>query len=430
MTRRHFFAAASAPLWPRAAAQTRDYDESKVRPYTLPDPLLLADGERVASRAVWEKRRRPELLRLFENNVYGSAPAPPRRMRFEIRSTADALGGKAVRRLVTGYFAPASASAPTLELLLYLPPRRARAVPLFLGVNFRGNQTVSADPGIPITTRWVYAGGRASTDHRAGERSRGSQANQWPIEQILARGYGVATFYSGDLSPDYDGGFAEGVEPLYYRQGQTRRDAGEWGALGAWAWGLSRALDYLVADPDVDRRRVAVIGHSRMGKTALWAGARDPRFAMVISNCSGAGGATLARRRFGESVKDLNKNFPWWFCENYARFADNEDALPVDQHELLALSAPRPLYVAVAQDDLGSDPRGQFLSALAASPVYRLLGTDGLAAAAMPPVHQPVMSTIGFHMRAGRHDITPYDWDRYMDFADRYMPASAGIRPA
>ena len=413
-TTRRSFLATAAPLAILAQEPHRAYDESKVRPYTLPDPLVFANGRKVASRADWE-RRRIELLRLFEENVYGRSPGAMKEVLIEVpKVDANALNGKAVRKMVTLRFRNKS-----LDLLIYLPKKRP--APVFVGVNFRGNHTVTNDPDIPITTKWVYNNSRAEVNNRSTEASRGMQASQWPIEQIIDAGYGLATFYSGDMSPDYKEGFAEGIEPLFYRPGQTHRDPNEWGAIGAWAWGLSRAMDYFETDPDIDRRRVAVMGHSRMGKTALWAGARDTRFAMVVSNCSGAGGATLARRRFGESAKDLEHNFPWWFCENYAKFSDNEDALPVDQHELLALSAPRPLYVAVAQEDLGSDPRGQLLSAIAASPVYKLLGTDGLAATGMPELNHPVMSRIGFHMRPGKHDITPYDWAQYLTFAGKYM---------
>jgi hypothetical protein len=396
-------------LAPLAFSQDRPYDESKVRPYTLPDPLRFTNGGKVKNRRDWE-RRRTELLGLFEQNVYGSIPTSTPDVTIDPPKVAiDALGGKAMRKMVTLRFR----QGRTLDLLIYLP--KNRPAPLFVGVNFRGNHTVTNDPDVPVTTKWVY------TKAVGTEASRGMQASQWPIEQIIDGGYGLATFYAGDVSPDFNEGFEQGVEPLFYRPGQTHRDPGEWGALSAWAWGLSRAMDYFQIDPEINPHRVAVMGHSRMGKTALWAGARDRRFAMVISNCSGAGGATLARRRFGESVKGLWDHFPWWFCENYAKFSDNEDALPVDQHELLALSAPRPLYIAVAKEDLGSDPRGQLLSAIAATPVYKLLGTDGLAVNQMPELNQPVMSRIGFHIRPGKHDITAYDWAQYIGFAKKYM---------
>lgn len=417
VTRRAFFAEAAAGTRLFSQEPPRSYDESKVRAYTLPDPLIFADGRKVKNRGDWE-RRRGELLGLFEQNVYGKSPGALKDVAVETAKTAEVLNGKAVRKMVTIRFRRGPETR-TLDLLMYLPKKRP--APLFVGVNFRGNHTVTTDPDIPISTKWVYSSARMAPDNRSTEPSRGMQASQWPIEQIIEGGYGLATFYAGDMSPDYNEGFPQGIEPLFYRPGQRHRDRDEWGAIGAWAWGLSRAMDYFETDPDIDRKRVAVMGHSRMGKTALWAGARDPRFAMVISNCSGAGGATIARRRFGESAKDLETHFPWWFCENYARFSDNEDALPIDQHELLALSAPRPLYIAVAQEDLGSDPRGQLLSAVAATPVYKLLRTEGLGITEMPEVSHPVMTRIGFHMRPGKHDITPYDWTQYMAFAGKYM---------
>jgi hypothetical protein len=400
LNRRTFLSTVPLALWAQ---------EPKVRAYTLPDPLL-----GVKSRGDWAKRR-VELIGLFEQNVYGKSPGPMKGVAIEAGKGVSVLGGKAIRKFVTIRFR----EGRTLDLLIYLPKKRP--APIFVGVNFRGNHTVTLDPDVPITPKWVYSAARVSVNNRSTEASRGMQANQWPIEQIIDGGYGLATFYSGDMSPDFNEGFPQGIEPLFYRPGQTHRDPDEWGALGAWAWGLSRAMDYFETDKDIDKKRVAVMGHSRMGKTALWASAHDTRFAMVVSNCSGAGGATIARRRFGESAKDLETHFPWWFCENYAKYSDNEDALPVDQHELLALSAPRPLYVGVAQEDLGADPQGQLLSAIAASPVYRFLGVDGLDATAMPELNQPVMSRIGFHIRPGKHDITPYDWAQYMAFAGKYM---------
>ena len=379
--------ALSVALLPAAGALAQappeaNEDESKVPPYTLPDPLVLADGRKVSDARTWTRKRRPELLRLFETHVYGRTPPGGPRPRFEVVKTdPSALGGRATRKDVAIVFGD-GAAARRMDLLLYLPNGAKAPAPVFLGLNFQRNDAV-----------------------------------KWPVETIVERGYGVASAYYGDLFPDRTDGAGDSVLTLF----PPREGPEVWGAIGVWAWSMSRALDYLETDRAVDTKRVALIGHSRIGKAALWAGAQDPRFAIVISNESGCGGAALSKRIYGETVAAITKRFPHWFCANFARYADREADLPVDQHELLALIAPRPLYVASAVDDRWADPKGEFLGALGADPVYRLLGKDGLPVREMPAVDQSIHGTIGYHVRSGGHDLADYDWRHYLAFADRHL---------
>jgi len=392
-----------------------NYNESKVPMYELPDPLVCFDGRAVTDARMWRETRRPEILRAFATSIYGRTPQAATRLRFENTSLeSKALGGLATRKEVRVRLFE-KADAPWIDLLLFIPNDAPKPVPAFLGLNY-GNQGVHPDPSI--------------TPSREAKVQRGEHANRWPLELLLRRGYAVASFHGGDIELDRHGsgchytpeGWKRGVRSYLLAQaGRTELADDEWGSIGVWAWGLSRAMDYLQTDPALDRKKVAVFGHSRTGKTALWAGAQDERFALVISNNSGQGGASLARRRFGESVAASYALSGIWYCRNYRQYGNNEGALPVDQHMLIALIAPRPVYVASAEQDRWADPRGEFLAALHAEPVYRLLGLRGLGVKDMPAVDHPVGQTIGYHIRRGDHEITPYDWQQYLDFADRHF---------
>ena len=398
-----------------------NYDESKVPSYTLPDPLKAEDGTVIDSADLWNSKRRPEVLRLFEEHVFGTLPKGDVKLRTKVRSeTPGAINGAALRREVTVFFSDDDLG-PQMDLLIYTPANATGPVPAFLGYNFNGNQATEKDPALHITDSWVRNNkDRGIENNKATDATRGSESSRWAVEMIVKRGYGLITIYYGDVDPDFDDGFKNGIHSLF-EKGDAPRAGDAGGSISAWAWGLSRALDVLESDNKVDAKRVAVFGHSRLGKTSLWAGATDPRFAMVISNDSGCGGAALSRRRFGETVARINTSFPHWFCLNHRKYNNNEQALPVDHHELIALSAPRPVYVASAEEDKWADPHGEFLSLFHAGPVYRLFGKTPLPSDAMPAVNHPVMTDVGYHIRTGKHDVTDYDWEQYLKFADLHL---------
>lgn len=427
--------------------QKANYDEDKIPDFQLPDPLLFPDGS-VVTKTDWPKRRE-EILELFKKHVYGTMPEPPpknfrmgaskaeyQEVELVDRSEGDSIVQvKARMKEVTLYLTRHNKSALTgdsggvdqsdpvtkAKLLIVLPINdysgQNRVCPIFLGYNFRGNHSIHRSPAISLAKVW----NKQRELVTAGEDTRGQSSGRWPLAKIISRGYGLATLYYGDIDPDFDDGFENGVHKLYPDL-QNRPD--NWSSIGAWAWGLHRVMDYFeTAAPEIARNRVALIGHSRLGKTSLWAGATDQRFRVVISNNSGCGGAALSRRRIGESVKRINTKFPHWFCKQHRDYNDNENECPVDQHMLVALMAPRAVYVASAKEDRWADPRGEFLSCYHAQPVFNLLGVGdmGVSDATMPELNKPVGNStddrISYHIRSGKHGVTDFDWQQYLSFA-------------
>lgn len=398
--------------------------------YPVPDALTFRDGRPVRSANDWD-RRRTEILNLFAKHVYGRTPKLNTGLRLQstslvrrgTTSNRKANWKEIAIRLTRG------SDSRTVHLLVYLPANKKGPFPVFVGLNFQGNHAVDSNPEITLPEVWARDPANTETGknnerqkmirRRADESSRGHAASRWQVEKIVSHGYALATAYYGDIEPDFNGGLPYGVRPLLFHKGQKELAADDWGALGAWAWGLSRIADYLESDADIDGKRIAIIGHSRLGKAALWAAAQDKRFSMVISNESGVGGASLYRAKTGETIEHLNTAFPHWFSLNFHQYTGQPDKVPVDGNLLLSLIAPRPLYVASAEQDLTSNPKAEFYSAMLASKVYELLGKRGLDATVMPAINQPIMHTVAYHERSGKHDVTAFDWDQYIEFADR-----------
>jgi hypothetical protein len=393
-----------------------NYDETKVGAYTLPDPLVLANGKPVRDAKTWYNKRRPEIVRLFEDNQYGRSPGRPKAMSFDVFDKGTpAFDGKAIRRQVTVYFS-ADKAGPKMDLLVYLPAGARKPVPLLLNVGFGANVSSVSDPGVKAGEAW----GR---DKKKAPATGGPGFGRLNVAPLLDKGFGVATVYYGDIDPDFLGGVPLGVRALYLKPGQTEPAPNEWGSIAAWAWGLSRAVDYFETDGGVDARRIAIMGVSRLGKTVMWAGAHDTRIAMVIASCSGEGGAALSRRNYGETIAHLVEptRYPYQFCANYAKFGNRVSELPVDAHMLVSLIAPRPVLLQTGDTDFWSDPKGEFLATVAAGPVYRLLGKQGLETDQMPPAGQPILNTIGYFMHAGGHGTLPSDWEVFLKFMEMHL---------
>jgi len=389
-----------------------NYDESKAGNYVLPDPLKLNNGKPVLDSKTWLTKRRPEIVSMLETQQFGSDPGRPADESFEVTDKASpALDGHAIRRQVTISFSK-NKDWPQIHLLMYLPAAAKKPVPMLLDINFVSPANTVDDPGIQPGMIWDP---KTNTRIPAPPGHRFAAIDPKPL---LEAGIGFATFYYGDLEPDYAEGFSNGIRARYLKPGQTQPGPDEWGAIAAWAWGMSRVQDYFETDSGVDAKRVAIFGISRLGKTVMWAGAHDERFAAVIASCSGEGGAALSRRVFGETVAHLvaPSRFPYQFAANYQKYGQHLDQMPMDAHMLVALVAPRPLLLQTGTTDLWSDPKGEFLSAVAAGPVYNLLGKDPLDTTIWPAAKQPILHDLAYYMHDGGHGTVPSDWNIFLDF--------------
>jgi dienelactone hydrolase len=377
----------------------------------------MLDGRPVTSQDQWFKERRPELKALFAHYMYGTIPPKPAHVSARnLGEYHDFLAGKATLKLVRLETGPGK--APQIDLMLVVPNERPGPAPVFLAMDFCGNHALTDDPRVPLARSWVGNGCQGCTNNAATEAARGSQAANWPLAEIVRRGYALAAFYSGDVDPDRKE-VSEGLYAWLSGGDPARNNPTNRGIIAAWAWGFHRCVDYLVTEPGVDARRIAALGHSRNGKTALLAAAFDERIAIAFPHQAGCGGSAPSRGKTGESVKAINDQFPHWFNARFKQFNDAPERLPFDQNCLVAICAPRPVLFSAAEGDQWANPAGQFQVLQAADPVYRFLGTEGLAAKQMPPRGQLVDSPLGYYLREGKHSMTTNDWTVFMNFADR-----------
>jgi hypothetical protein len=367
--------------------------------------------------------RRPELQMLFQHYMYGAIPPKPQRVQAKVLAEYDDfLGGQATLKLVTLETGPAN--APRIDLMLVRPNRRQGPVPVFLAMNFCGNHALTEDPRVPLARGWLYSSCKGCTNNTATDAARGGQAGDWPLAEIIRRGYALAAFYSGDVDADRPD-VSAGIYAWLAGGDSAKNHSADRGSIAAWAWGFHRCVDYLVTDRDLDARHIAAVGHSRNGKTALLAAAFDERIALAIPHQAGCGGTAPSRGKIGESVQRINTGFPHWFNAEFKKFNDAPERLPFDQHCLVALCAPRPVLFSNAQEDQWANPSGQFEVLQAADPVYRFLGVEGLAAKQMPPLRQLVESRLGYYIREGKHSMTADDWAVFLNFADHHWGTRA-----
>ncbi len=387
-----------------------NYDEALVGTYILPDPLVMLNGEEVKDANTWYEKRRPEIVGLFEEFQYGRMPEPPENLNFDVFDEGTPVfDGKAVRKQVTVYLTE-DTSDHKMDILIYLPANATGPVPLFLNLSFP-NATVVDDPGIKAGYIWSMEGKKVPVDKRFG-------FGKMDISRFLSEGIGFANIYYGEIEPDFGDGIKYGIRGHYLKPGTTYPAPDEWGAISAWAWGLSRAMDYLETDPRIDAEKVAIFGVSRLGKTVLWAGAHDTRFGMVIASCGGEGGAAISRRWYGETIDHMTHptRYFYQFAGNWRNYKDDPSKSPVDGHMLVALMAPRPLLLQTGNTDYWSDPKGEFMAAVAGGPVYELLGKKSLGTDVMPAAGQPILNDLAYFMHDGGHGALPEDFEVFVKF--------------
>ncbi|HSF54883.1 MAG TPA: hypothetical protein VLA71_14100 [Algoriphagus sp.] len=373
-----------------SAQQEANYDEAKVPDLILPDLFVDFKGNRIATKEAWESNRRPELLGLFAEHVYGQLPTDFDQQSFEVVEIPNHPHAGYANLKTVNITVMRNSNSQTIRFQIYSPKSKKGPLPVFLLIS-----------------------------HRNVDKLTGDLENQFfPIEQIVSRGYAAAIFDVEDVSPDDKIRFSDGILDKLYPE-QLSLPNGMRG-LSAWAWGAMRAMDYFENDPEIDEKRAAVVGHSRGGKAALWCGANDTRWAITVSNESGCGGAALSKRKFGETVERINTTFPYWFTDNFKKFNGVEEQLPLDQHQLIASIAPRAVYVTSTTEDKWSDPKGEYLSLKLGSRVYSEIYQVPIS---LPEqynysVHTLHQKSVGYHLREGKHDLTGYDWEKILDFAD------------
>lgn len=417
MNRILFLLLALICIIPRCTLQSEKNELLNLSYYQLPELMVCNDGSKVSSITQWEQKRRPEILQLFASEMYGETPSEHIAVNYNLISeNKTALNGKATSKQVRFTFSNNGKEIEAI-LLLFIPNNLEEKVPVFVTNNFKGNHSTSLDSTIMYPPNFHLV---KVPNHPDWER--GIQKNRWPFEKIVESGYAVATMCYHDIFPDKPELKEYSIVSLFSDYDPESKATDEWQAIGAWAWGFSRIVDYVIAEEKkIDSQKIAIMGHSRQGKAALWAGAQDQRFKVVILNNSGAGGAALSKRIHGETVAQVSSIQPPWFCPAFNVYRDNESALPFDQHQLIALMAPRKTYVASAEEDDWADPFGEFLSAYHAAPIYDLYGLKGLETDTMPGIHQPIMHDIGYHIRSGKHNVTDYDWECFINFANLHF---------